>query len=660
MSRKKRHKAESHAERPLEERAYSPRITTHPLTLSVALVFALAAAGAFLPEARLWGINHLNFYSIPVRAAVLALLAATFVPAVNRRLYAGMLRMSREIKAGGGRVDLMVTVVAVASVLLFWTFRASTNLLGDGQLIAQSFEAAWAGHDKVIMRSVGAIVTEERIAPGATLAYYAAARAITAVTGNGPVWGIRLFVGCLGALLVFLVLRFARKGPFSPEVRLWLLVLALFATTLQLFFGYIENYAPLVFVGFLYVVVGLLVLHDDSPLWLAIVLFLLTVYTHIQAVLFGASLLYLIMWRSMKNRRERVERYAGPALTLLTVVVALAAGLTPVRQYYLPLRGGERFYGMFSAAHAADFLNEILMLMPILPLFVVMAWINKMLVRRAGAAREKTGAGAATTGWFAMTAEWHFALLLLVPCILYMFLFKPEIGMARDWDLFTMSMLGLVPLALLIINRYFRTTKMQLGAAAFTVPAVAIYVALMAAWVGINASPGRSAERFEHILEYDKTHASYAYENLAIFYHDNGNLKKAMEIMENTYKASNNPRQALRLAMYYKEAHRKEDAIDLMRRTLREHPENHKIRFYLISLIDNGDNLDELWAVARDGTRYHPEEAIYWFYYGEVSITKGRIEEGVNALRKCLELNPPSEARARCIEQLKEHSGQQE
>jgi cytochrome c-type biogenesis protein CcmH/NrfG len=309
---------------------------------------------------------------------------------------------------------------------------------------------------------------------------------------------------------------------------------------------------------------------------------------------------------------------------------------------------------MFSPTHFLDMFNELLMLMPVFPLFAVMAWLN----RKQATAGEKTGRGEAT-GWFATTAEWHFSILILVPCFLYLFLFKPEIGMARDWDLFTIVLLGLVPVALMILNRFFRETKMQAPAASFTVPAVATCVALSVLWIGINASPTRSAQRFERILVYDKTHAAYAYENLAIFYHDRGMLDKATEIMEATCELSNNPRQWVRLGMYYEEQGNREKAVELMRRTVEEHPGSNRARMYLIALLEADPNVEEMWALARDGIKHHPNEAIYWFYYGQESIQKGMTEEGVAALQKCLTLNPPERARQHCIELIQKHGGQQ-
>jgi len=630
------------------------RAMTVPLTAAVFGVFALIAVASFLPRAQLWGVNHLAFYSVPVRLVALGLIAVSFVPPVSRRLYSALLSLSGALKSGGVRVDLAMTVIAVLSVVLFVQLRVSNNLLGDGQLIVQSYEAAWEGNDRVIMRSYKAIVTEETIAPGATLLYYSAAKAVTSLFDKGPVWGIRLFVAMLGAFFVYIILSLLRRGPFSREVRLWLMVLALFSTTIQLFFGYVENYAPLVFFGLLYVIASFLVFHRQGPLWVPIVLFVVSVYTHVQGILFGPSLVYLILWRALQNRRTFVERNVGPALTIATVVIAVAVAFTRYGRYYLPLRGDEESYGLFSPIHLVDMVNEVLMLMPILPLFAVMAWVNRSLSRSDQRKSGDTGTGA--TGWFAMTAEWQYVLLILVPSLVYMFLFKPEIGMARDWDLFTMTCLGLIPLALLIVNRFFRATRLLSYAGAFTAPAVVIYVILGAAWVGINASPARSTARFERILEYDKTHASYAYENLSIFYYDSARMDKAIEMMEIACDISHNPRQYVRLAMYYDHVKRREDALELMRRTVAKHPEYDKSRLYLVTILEKRKMYDELLEVARDGTRYLPKEAIYWFYFGEVSILKGNIEEGLAAHRTCLALNPPDAARKRSLDQIQKHS----
>ncbi len=627
----------------------APRPTLRPLVVVLLAVYALIAAASFLPHAQLWGVNHLAFYSLPIRIAVLLLLGVAFLPPVARTVHAALLRFSQALKSGGRVVDALLPAVAVLSVFLFWTLRTSTNLLGDGQLIAQSFEAAAQGNDDVVMRSPKAIVLEEAIAPGGTLAYYGAARLGTFLFKKSPVWGIRFFNCLLGAVFVYLLLRIARRASLSSESRLWLIVLALFSSPIQLFFGYVEMYPPFVIAGFLYLIAGLKTLRERRRLWLPAALFVVAVYTHIQAMLFAPSLLYLVAQRVSRDR-SAVEKYTWPTLTMLTVAAAVIAGFTKFNRYYLPFRGDEKSYGLLSFVHLADIANELLLLMPVLPLFVGMLWIARSLRRTGG--REKPDASPDATAWFTTTGEWQYVTLILVPFVTYLLLFKPEIGMARDWDLFTAANLGLVPFALLVLNRYQRLTKTP-STAAFTTPAVAICVALTVAWVGINASPTRSTERSERILEYDRTHASYAYENLAIFYHTDGKLDKAIAMMEEATEVSHNPRQYTRLAMFLDERGRADEALRLMRNVVAKHPAYDKSRFYFVSQLERLKMWDELLAVSRDGTRYQPQEPAYWFYVGEVSVSKGEIKEGLLAYRKCLALNPPDVVRTRIREQLR-------
>jgi len=633
--------------------------TTRWLTLICFFIYILVAVSAFLPELQLWGINHLAFYSLPVRTILLILIGLTFFPRLAKQLYSDLFKLSHKLKHGGSGVDSVMTILAVASVVVFAGLKTSTNLFGDGQLIAQSFDAAWDGNKIVIMRSVEAIILEERISPGATLIYYGMAKVLTGLFDKGPVWGIRYTNCLLGAFYVYIMLGLLRRGPFSTEIRLWLMVLAFFTATIQLFFGYVENYTPLVFAGFVYILSAFLVLHGRSRLWVPVAVFVLASYIHVQALLFLPSLVYLVMWSGMLKKRKWVEQYAGPALTVLTVLGAVVFGFTAAGQFYLPLRGDELSYGLFSVVHLLDILNEILILMPVLPFFVVMAWRSRSRDRSGAETTVKTAKStAATTGWFAKKAEWQFIFVLLIPCFVYLFLFKPEIGMARDWDLFSMTSLGLVPLALLIINRFFRLTKNHTDAGVFSSPAIVLTVVLALAWVGINASPSRSTARFERILEYDKTHASYAYENLAIFYYVNKNLDKATEMIEIACDISHNPRQYVRLAMYYDELERFDEALDLMRTTVAKHPEYEKSRIYYVSQLEQRQLVDEVLEASLEGVKYHPSNGMFWWYIGEVSLLKGDIETGVAAHQRAIASDIPDQARSRSMEQIKIFSPQ--
>jgi len=626
----------------------SPGLRVGLVVAAAAVAFAAVAAASFLPALRLWGINHLAFYPLPARILALALVAVTFVPVVARGFYGAIVRAVESLSASRGRGTILIVVAAAAAAVICFQLRSATNLLGDGQLIAQSFAAAHEGSKFVIMRSVPAILKEEHIAPGATLFFYGSMRAYTKLLGGDPVTGMRLFVCLLGGLLVYVLLRLARDTPAPSGLRAWLLGLGLSSCTAVMFFGYIENYAALVFLLALYMVCAFRVMHGRGSLVWCVILLAVAAYTHVQGALFAPSLALLVLWRLARGRRRRVVDVATPVLAALTLVGLVAGAWTPYGEHYLPLLGKGDDPGMLSPSHLVDMANEIMMLMPALPVFLVMAWVGRGLHRALPEADQKRLRRETETGaWFMELIEWRFVGLVLLPCTLYLFVFRPEIGMARDWDLFTMVSVALLPLALLVLNRYVTLgTIPAVDVARFAAPSLALSLVLGVAWIGINASPWRSAERFERILRYDESHASYALENLAVFYHDRGRLDRSVTILERTTQRFGNPRQFVRLAVYYGEQGRNKEGIDLMYRVLETHPKFDKAQFALVELLGKSGRLEEMEKMAAQGVQDHPREAAFHFYLGQAQLISGRRDEAMATFRNCLALNPPPTVRA--------------
>src|SRR5262249_51785256 len=158
----------------------------------------------------------------------------------------------------------------------------------------RSFEAAEQGYEKGIMRSAHAIMNEEVIAPGTTLTYYAAVK-----TGKRfkqpPLNSMRALNCALGGLLIFLLGTIVTRNFARGELRLWLLLLALGSCSLELFFGYIENYTTPTLLLVLYVVLALRALHEHGRAWVAGIPLVMACYAHIQSILFLPSFVYLLI-----------------------------------------------------------------------------------------------------------------------------------------------------------------------------------------------------------------------------------------------------------------------------------------------------------------------------------------------------------------------------
>jgi hypothetical protein len=625
---------------------------------SAAVATAVVMAASFFPAARLWGVNHLAFVPPALRLAAIALLAVAFLPAVARPIYAASLRAFASVAAWPvGHRRALVVALAVASIPVFWAGRSSTLLLGDGQLLVRSFEAAEEGHESVIMRSPGAIIREERIAPGTTLLYYAATQVSTDMLKKTPLPGMRMLNCLLGGVLV-LMLGMIATGRFAgTETRLWLAALAAGSCSMVLFFGYIENYTLPTLLLAVYVVLAMRALHNRGPAWAAALPLAAAVYAHIQSVLFVPSFVYLLLWKYARARRALLVRSWMTAFSSLTVVGVALAGLLPsLRPFYVPFGFSNDAYAVFSPDHLADVANEIGMLLPILPVVAAMAWIGRRAERAAGTTVTGARAVKDPAAWFTHPCEWQFAATILVPCALYLGLFHPAIGMARDWDLFTMSTTAIVPMVLLVLGRYVRATSATPATVArFAVPSLLLLVVTTGAWVAVNASLPRTVDRFERILTYDHTHASYAWENLAVLQHDRGELERAIATMQKAVEHSRNPRQIVRLAVYLDEAGRTPDAKTALADVLARRPDFTKARFRLIMILEREDAWGEILGVARGGVEHNPEEGIYHFFYGEALMRAGQTEAGLAVFRTCAAMDIPESIKKHVMATLAAH-----
>ncbi len=637
---------------PEQSQSPAPGAATPVVIGSLVVTFALIALVTLLPsarDARLWGLNHLAFYSLPVRLAALALMALAFVPAVARVAFGALTKFPDALAGGGSRSTMIIFIVSIASVVLFYQFRSATLLLGDGQLLAKSFEASYQGHATVIMRSARAILANDSISPGMTLLYYWTVKVAVVVFKQTPAEGMRWLPCMLGGVFIFFFLRLVRDAPLSNALKVWLLVLGLFTTSVQLFFGYVENYSAILILLAMYVSACFLVIHRRSALWVPIVLLAVSVFTHIQSILFAPSLIFLMAWQLAKGRRRVVLRSGVPVLMVLTGAAAIIARAGNIPgDFYLPLTADNESYGIISPGHLGDLLNEAMMLLPIALVALAVWWAGRK------AAHQPTNV---TSGneWFAMPVEWQYVALMVVPCLMYMTLFKPEIGMARDWDLFTMTSVALVPLVLLIVNRYSKAAQLS-GAAMARVSAPALVMAAVMGigWFGVNASGDRTGNRFEAILAYDQTHVGYAYENLALYYQSRGQLAKAIDALETGAHTSGNPRLYARLAVLYEENGDIDAGITMLRDILATHPDHSKARSKLMDLLEKAKRYDELITVSRDGVKYHPKNAIYYFALGESLIRTGQTDEGLDVFRTCLTLGPPDGAREHVLRRFEQ------
>ncbi|HRW08112.1 MAG TPA: hypothetical protein P5121_23580 [Caldilineaceae bacterium] len=285
---------------------------------------------------------------------------------------------------------------------------------------------------------------------------------------------------------------------------------------MQLFFGYIENYsfAAAGIVSFLWL--ALRTLQGQSPLWLAALVLALTNALHPSTIVYWPAMLWL-GWQvrctqadySPTDSRGRNNSLLGIVYQLIVPPVVVAAatiammeigghGLVTLLTTDRPGGGDARWlvplwatttrwerYIMISWPHLRDILNEQLLVAPILLPAIGVALLQ-LAVRRSkmsGHVREEPSIQRSHS------SDLHAIVLLAVAAnchLLLTWIWNPDYGGQRDWDLFSLAAIPTALLAAQLLHRLIRDPRALLAG---MIPLLMLQYAQLATWVYQNTLP---------------------------------------------------------------------------------------------------------------------------------------------------------------------------
>jgi len=610
---------------------------------SILLVFfAFLIAASFLPHARLWGINHLAFYPMPVRLAALALIGAFLLPGAGRAVLRWLETLAAVIT--GRRRIVLAVLLSLVSLVLFIAFSSSTQLLGDGLYTANNIERG----AKVDSGTFAEVMKNPYLVyPGTEMLNLSVSRFAARVLHVPPLASVRILNALLGALLVFLVIRGYRSSTsVSRGTQMAFVALVLLSGGIQMFFGYIEAYTPLMFFTGLYALAAYRTLTQGAGLRGPVACALAAFVMHSLGLILIPSLILLVLWD--RSRRQTTARLLVQMLVLAAATIAIPwviVQTTDARRFILPQMSADHACAVWSAAHLADIANEILLMFPgivVLGGVAIMAGVRKLQSRPDGrdlfsilGSREFL-----SSPFF---PELMFALLLLIPSALFVLFFRPELGMARDWDLFAITAIGPFAVWFAVLGRLQTFGAFRRIMEIALPPVLVMTAVLTAAWVGINAHAARSVSRFESTLAYDHTRAGYSYESLAAFYKEKKDVAAEIRALEKAVEASPNPRYLFALGLGYFEVGEREKAVSALERCLKMRPKYDNARQSLAQMLYSMRRYDDLVPLCRGGARLSPKEGFYPFLLGKTYLTMGRVSDALDAFDDCRGLNPPPE-----------------
>ncbi len=305
----------------------------------------------------------------------------------------------------------------------------------------------------------------------------------------------RLLSPLAGVLYLATVLALAARRSLAPAWVTFGLLTSL--GLIQLFFGYVENYSFAAAGVLAYLWLGLGVLDGKRPLWLAAGVLAVTNATHPSTVILAPSLLYLgwRLWRHGVPTQEPNRLSPWSAGWQIGGPMALVAGATVLMmesgghgvvalftsdrpgggdaRWFVPLWETQtrwEQYTMFSWPHLRDVLNEQLLVGPVvLPALLILAATRRQL-----------------TIDHDQLSIVNFLRIATVFYLLFIFVWNPDYGGQRDWDLFS---LALLPPTLLLVIRLPQALGRGNALLGGVAPLILVQAMHTAAWVYQNTRP---------------------------------------------------------------------------------------------------------------------------------------------------------------------------
>ena len=613
--------------------------------LACAVVISIHAVASFFPKERLWGVNQLAYVSFVPRWIIIISAFLILVPRVNGVVYdvlAGFFSLAeRSLKRINRHYGYIF--LSLGSILLFWFFRAKTYLLGDGQL---------RGAEIVAGRKFS--VTEP-------LDFYLHALVYRFLKLDEYL--VYSLISCLaGALFVFLVLLLSHPLGKESKERVFAFVILVSMGSVQLFFGYIESYS-LVYAGMIaYFLLSFLYLKGRCGLFFPSLALLTSISLHLSAVYLLPSLIYLHLANSPKEKKQfSFKKILNVSFIVLLVGVGLIilSDKNPhpasVTTYLMPLTGNESAsYSLFSGAHLVDVINEQLLLSPagIVLFTIVIIFSGKINFKDQVVT---------------------FFMIVTLFSFMFAFLTDPELGYARDWDLFSSTGLGYTLLGIYLGIIYFRQAKFKrLNYIVLALAFTSLFSTLP--WIYVNAQEDKAVQRFKTLLDADVERSGYGHEILGRYYRDRGLARKEMEEWKKALSMAENARYAGNLGRSYWILGRYQEAAAMFEKTIQLNPRSAKnhynLAIVLVQLgkqeeakkhyqmaIDKDPNFLEAYTglgallgemadyeqalkVLKSGIQVNPD---YFPLYYNIAIAYSRIgkpEDGIALLRAYLERNP--------------------
>jgi len=526
------------------------------------LVIILAHfVSSFFPSARLWGINHLAYFSLEFAVLLLVVFSLLFVPGINFRVQALLrvpLNLIHRSTLSRSR-NLWFVLFSLMSFPLFWVLRTRTHFLGDSyQVIShleqRAFFVKWSETGETLFRVLPYKIFNPLFNMDAATLYELSS----------------CFLGAVFVFLIFLLVDLLGENKWE---KLFLFCLVAFMGSIQLFCGYAEHYSFTYIWITAFIFSSLKYLKGEGRPFLPLLFLVLAVFSHISAsyLLPSAFLLYVLGYRKddQSSIFGKKETWAILMLTVISVIIFLYTkeNSWTVAKKYVPLTQGDYYapgYTLFSTAHILDIVSQQLLVSPVGFILLISIWV----CLRDLHLRDRSVL---------------FLFSILVMGLGFNFSMYSELGMSRDWDLFSSTAIGYTILAAYC---FLKSARKSSGFRYLCSILVITAVFCTLPWIMLNTSEHKTVERFRNLLDLDPKKSRNGHHALVAYFDKMGLSEEIDE--ERQAGALHFPELGLlREAFEFLEKKELDSALQLCKQTLVLEPNYYETHLLLGKIYDS-------------------------------------------------------------------------
>jgi Tfp pilus assembly protein PilF len=443
--------------------------------LALWATLGLFGVASYVPWYGMWGINHLAFLTngwwLVFWITVAVVLFLTIMRDPTPRLDGTLSAISDLIFERG--VWPRLAVVAGFGIV-FWGLRVPTHFLGDGYTLLSGLGR-------------GEVYIVKWTEPGSVWLIRFLQRLSGQYTKDTALFSFQILSIISGAIVVHNLILICRRIMQSASIRVLGLTVLLFSGVVLLWCGYVEFYPTLW--AFASTFLLLLIRYTQTGRGLPIVvgLFLATCLVHLQAVCYLPGLAYAIVHKEWEIRRGkslgRTWLFAGLVVVCFSTFGFFWLYSTSIEfeTMFLPFFNGRPHspeYAVLSPKHLIDSLNQVLLMFP--------AFTAVIAVLIPSGRRKPNGRGG-LLGTLRLCAAGSLAFLLLV---------DPVIGLARDWDLMSLTLFLPILLTLALLNQVNALSTRLI------ISILVLSLGLTGTFVAANVGKASSENRFHELLRY--------------------------------------------------------------------------------------------------------------------------------------------------------------